>query len=62
MFEKLKKKIDDSGINYIKNPQKINSEHDYLRKKEYFNEYTMKRGWSIPVQVYLQLKDTKNWI
>jgi len=40
---------------------KVNSKYDYLRKKEYFNKHTMKRGWSISVQVYLQLKDRKSW-
>lgn len=58
-----KKVIDkqSGGTRYLSNPKKVNSEHDYLRKKEYFNEYTMKRGWSIPVQVYLQVKDRKCW-
>ena len=45
----------------ISNAKKINSEHDYLRKKQYFNESTMKRAWAVPVQVYLQLKDRKHW-
>jgi len=48
-------------IKMVKNPKKIRNEYEYLRKKEYFNKYTMKRGWSIPVQVYLQVKDRKNW-
>jgi len=58
-----KKIIDKSSgeIKYLSNSHKINSENDYLRKKEYFNLYTMKRGWSISVQIYLQLKDRKCW-
>lgn len=59
MFGKKILDKNSNGTKYLSNPQKINSEHDYLRKKEYFNKNTLTRG--VVAQVYFNVKDRKCW-